>query len=401
MGSEFQFGGRDSLREALENRKREMLAEVDRAEESYLLGVSPDQLADHLVGKYEVDVPELDLENAAVEPTERRERVDDVFGRGTFEKSINAYELHIPFSGSDKFFSLRASTYTMGPVPIEVRGDAIVSTILQRGDEAQVRADLEHRREGIVKCHGFLVNDLRKFNDELRPLVSERVKKRRDQILGRQSLAANLGFKLKAKPGTGTYVVPAKKRVVPSRPPTPKPGAPLEPALDMAEYDHILKTISNMAVVMERAPHAFEAADEHALRFHFLVQLNAQYEGGAGGEMFNYEGKTDILIRHEGRNIFIAECKIWSGEAAFKDALSQLLGYLTWRDTKAAVLLFNRKKDFTAVVAKMKEALRTHPNFVREVPYASPTSIRAVMKHRDDPEREIYVTCMAFDVPSG
>ena len=38
--------------------------------------------------------------------------------------------------------------------------------------------------------------------------------------------------------------------------------------------------------------------------------LNAQFEGKAAGEVFNGQGKTDILIREGGRNAFIAECKV-------------------------------------------------------------------------------------------
>jgi len=45
--------------------------------------------------------------------------------------------------------------------------------------------------------------------------------------------------------------------------------------------------------------------------------LNTHYEGGATGETFNAAGKTDILIRVEDRNVFIGECKWWSGAAGF------------------------------------------------------------------------------------
>ena len=77
----------------------------------------------------------------------------------------------------------------------------------------------------------------------------------------------------------------------------------------MGDYEHILSVISNMVAVMERSPRAFKDMGEEDLRTHFLVHLNGHYEGQATGETFNYEGKTDILIRAGGRNIFIAECK--------------------------------------------------------------------------------------------
>jgi len=109
----------------------------------------------------------------------------------------------------------------------------------------------------------------------------------------------------------------------------------------MEEYENILSIMRNMVRVMEQSPKAFENMGEEDLRTQFLVQLNAQYEGRATGETFNFQGKTDILIRaDEGGNVFIAECKFWSGEKQFLETIDQLLSYLTWRDTKTAILIF-------------------------------------------------------------
>lgn len=85
-----------------------------------------------------------------------------------------------------------------------------------------------------------------------------------------------------------------------------------------------------MVAVMERSPKAFSGMSEEDLRQHFLVQLNGHYEGQATGETFNFDGKTDILVRVDRKNIFIAECKFWRGPESFSQALDQLLGYATW-----------------------------------------------------------------------
>jgi hypothetical protein len=90
------------------------------------------------------------------------------------------------------------------------------------------------------------------------------------------------------------------------------------------------------------------------------VRLNGQYEGKATGETFNGEGKTDVLIRHEGGNIFIAECKFWRGEKAFLETIDQVLSYLSWRDTKAALSISNKNRDFSSVLAKIKQVAPTH-----------------------------------------
>ena len=96
-----------------------------------------------------------------------------------------------------------------------------------------------------------------------------------------------------------------------------------EPTLAMDEYEHILEILKSMAVVIERSPSSFSTLDEEAIRTHFLLQLNGHYEGSATGETFNSVGKTDILIRVENKNIFIAECKFWRGPKGFSDAIKQ------------------------------------------------------------------------------
>lgn len=155
-----------------------------------------------------------------------------------------------------------------------------------------------------------------------------------------------------------------------------------------------------MGLVMERSPKAFATMDEETLRMMFLVQLNGHFEGLATGETFNFGGKTDILIRYENRNIFIAECKFWSGPENFKETIDQLLGYLTWRDSKSALVIFNRNKNFTSVKQKIAETLRTHPNFKRELSVAHHDDYRAIVRHKDDPDREMLITVLAFDVPA-
>ncbi|MBM4265371.1 MAG: hypothetical protein FJ144_01955 [Deltaproteobacteria bacterium] len=75
----------------------------------------------------------------------------------------------------------------------------------------------------------------------------------------------------------------------------------MEPGADDAIYEAILEVVERMAGVMERSPRAFSEMDEEALRTHFLVQLNGQFEWDATGETFNFTGKTDILVNYEGR----------------------------------------------------------------------------------------------------
>lgn len=167
----------------------------------------------------------------------------------------------------------------------------------------------------------------------------------------------------------------------------------------IAEYDEILGIIRNMGRVMEQSPRAFEKMGEEDLRTHFLVQLNGQYGGRATGETFNYQGKTDILIREEGKNIFVAECKFWGGERQFHETIDQLLSYLSWRDTKAAVLIFSRNQNFSEVLHKLEESAPLHTSFQRFVGKLDESSFQYVFHQPADKNREVILSVLAFNVP--
>jgi hypothetical protein len=244
--------------------------------------------------------------------------------------------------------------------------------------------------------------DARNFNSTLHEYAKGQIEKRREKLLKDQGLVAGLGFPLRQRPDAPqTYTAPSIRRKLELRPPAAKtqPFVP-EPVLDMGEYEHILSVARNMVTVMERSPRAFKDMQEEDLRQHILVQLNGHYEGLATGETFNYEGKTDILIREDGKNVFIAECKFWDGPKSLSDAMDQVLSYASWRDTKVAIFVFNRNRNFSQVVGKVPEVVGAHPNFKRSAPYGDETGFRAVLSHRDDPNRELLLTVLAFDIPN-
>jgi hypothetical protein len=135
----------------------------------------------------------------------------------------------------------------------------------------------------------------------------------------------------------------------------------------MEEYDQVLSLMGNVGRAMELSPSLFRTIGEEDLRTHFLIQLNGQYEGQATGETFNLSGKTDIIIRERDRNLFIAECKFWRGSTSLSEAIDQLLSYTSWGDTKTAILLFNKTRNLSAVLAKVPEVVHQHPNFRRQV----------------------------------
>ena len=135
---------------------------------------------------------------------------------------------------------------------------------------------------------------------------------------------------------------------------------------------------------MERNPGAYAGMGEEARRHVILDALNTHYVSAGAAEAFNFGEDTDIRIQHEGRNLFVAECKFWDGAAKFTKTLDQLFGYQSWRDTKLAVLMFVRERDLTTIVERGNTALQEHPQFVQLQAAAEETELRATVDFKGD-----------------
>jgi hypothetical protein len=112
--------------------------------------------------------------------------------------------------------------------------------------------------------------------------------------------------------------------------------------------------------------------------------------------VFNGAGKTDILIREGDRNVFIGECKIWKGPKTIRDAIDQLLRYLVWRDTKAALLLFIRSGHASEVITKSVAEIEANPNYKRRGLHDSDERVDFVLHAKGDPAREIQLAFLPF-----
>jgi hypothetical protein len=172
--------------------------------------------------------------------------------------------------------------------------------------------------------------------------------------------------------------------------------------MDEADFEEALRLIRAAGVQMERSPSTTRHQSEEERRDWILVTLNSQFEGQAGGEVFNGAGKTDILIRERDRNVFVGECKIWRGAKQFKSAIDQILSYLVWRDTKAALILFIENRDATSVIDTAEEALLSHERCRGRRPAGDPTSRQDFTFVADaDTGRDIHLAFLPIIIRPG
>ena len=99
------------------------------------------------------------------------------------------------------------------------------------------------------------------------------------------------------------------------------------------------------------------------------------------------------------QNVFIAECKFWKGPKAFSEAIDQLLGYATWRDTKTAILVFNRGTDTSTVINGVNTTSTKHSNFKRTIDWPHESGFRYMFHANGDVNRELILTVLVFHVP--
>lgn len=414
MKTNLLFFGKGSLYDFLEQRKAELIKEVESYEPDYILNVSEEDFCQYLLSKYSLKPPKIYEDNIYI--YSQKEVDIDVSKDPTriiFDRSRPFYVkgtqiiIAVPFEGDAELLQYTPSTYTFN-FP---RGKVVeeeIHLIYEMVEHNAERLKQEYQRDlkEIKMYLEWVTRDVESFNNSLESFVRELVSQRKKKLLDDIGLVSSLGIPIKRREDMPeTYTIPSIRKKLKFEPPkvSKKPFKP-EPVLAVEEYENILEMIYNMALVMERSPKTFSKLKEEEIRDHFLMMLNAHYEGQATGETFNYGGKTDILIRVEGKNVFIAECKFWRGEKKFIEAIDQLLGYMSWRDTKTAILLFNKNQDFSSVLSKIAPTVKTHSCYKREWNLKSDklkneTIFSYVFHQPQDVNRELILTVMVFNVP--
>jgi hypothetical protein len=400
-----------TIYDLIENLKRRIAESVQQLDANYLLNVSEEDLIKSVVSENWLNVPVIKEEKIYIAYSgETKIDVSQDPNRGIFDRSEPFYldgttvTIAVPFEGDAFFFNVRPQTFAYNPPHAQIAGSEIHLTCetVEQNSQA-IEREYKATVNSIKQFLGWLAPSLEDFNNKLEGLVREQVVRRKQKLLADQQMVTALKLPIKKREGASvTYAVPVKRR----RPRIERPKAVSktfqpEPMLAKEDYEDILAIMKNMVTVMEQSPRAFETMKEEDLRSHFLVQLNGQYEGRATGETFNFQGKTDILIREEGRNVFIAECKFWKGSKTLLETIDQLLSYLSWRDTKTAILLFNRNANFSDVLSKIGSGAPSHKCFKRDLSKSDESTFSYVFHQPNDPNREILLTVMAFDIPSG
>lgn len=398
---------RGYLREFMADRLRGVISGLERMGEDEVLRRSVDDLVTDFVARAHLEPLTIGDEPIDGGVAEGTIDVPDNFGPPGRLVRRPVFKVHAVygFSGDLDLLHCIPST-SVAFVQMEAEVDSrqmtlTVRTIVSAQGEpnpAEVKRAYESEIGQIRRNLEHAAKDVAAFNFTLEERIRPLVERRKHLLQSRRDLSGALGFPLQKRNDAPSPVPLARKQIGTARTQASRVNTPYEdePALTAAQYEDAIRVVKSTILAMERSPSVVAHKDEEEIRDQILVQLNGTFEGNATGETFVKSGKTDLLVRVGDRHVFVGECKWWTGEKSFGSAIDQLLGYLPWRDEKAALIVFIRQKDASAVIRKADGAVRAHSSFKRSGATADAPGLRHnyVLGHPDDQEREIKLAVL-------
>jgi hypothetical protein len=367
------FNGRKILRQFLDSQLEKLRAEIIRENKNTLLNYDETQYIDYIVGQYSIQPIIFDWENKSVSDYEayvEQHKIpvyQTIFGGSSSSLLKQHIKYEIPFSGEVALLELRPSTFSSWSPEVEISNNVISFEIINwNNDEQAIKSEADRYIQCIQQMSSYSKNDIDQFNSNMKQIISRTLKERKDEILRQNNVITSLGVTIKKRESSSaTFSVPfQRKPIAIKKPDSSKESYVPEPELDSQAYKQILKVCYDLGVEMERHPSTYQGKGEEALRDLFLMLLSPNFSS-VTGETFNKQGKTDILIRHENKNVFVAECKFWKGPKLHQETIDQILSYLTWRESKAVIIYFVNNKNLQPVLDSIETETLKHACYVK------------------------------------
>jgi hypothetical protein len=408
-----------SIIEFLAQHNSKLQAAINKEAEDYILNVNEEQFINYFAQEFTIDIPrpltEFDINSMFVSDYEAQISPEDFpvefpirhFSRvirtgKTVPKQVIVY--HLPFSGEGKFLHYNPGKSLRFP-EVFIEDHSLCFEIINFSEnESEIRRLAVPIINDIQSIWLSLISDLEPFNNQLSRNIEQMLKARKQKLLANKQMLASLGVPLRKRNDLpATFAIPTPQSIKPLmvRPTVTERGFRPEPKLDQTTYQEILEIIHSMGKEFETLPGTYFNKGEEELRDHYLLFLAPRFrnEGSVTGKTFSKVGKTDIVYRYENSNVFVAECKFWKGQAQYIQTINQLLSYLTWRDSKAAIIIFVKNKEMSSVLESVRQVTPQHPNYLGFVNEQDTSWFNYRFHINDDPNREVKLAVMLYHIP--
>ncbi len=382
---------------------RNIVEEINSKGKDYILKVDENEYIEYLITKYKLEPLRILVDTEEVSnPIKLQEQRNDGFGR-TFMANTWTFRITYQFEGSADLFSIKPNPHTYSTYDIDVnRQNNTVSFQIKI-----FRQDVAEFNREKASCYEEAFANLNKVNDHVSQSnvsfdESIRVLFLREKNKYKAENEFFEAINVKVNDNTQSiFSAPTIKKKIIKQPSVAKNKEINSiPSMSQEMYEDVLKVIYDSGKSMEKKPALYIGKDEEGLRDQFLFVLETRYEGTtATGETFNRGGKADIILKYadDGTNLFIAECKFWHGSSEFLKAISQLFErYLTWRDSKVAIMIFVQNKDFTNVLKTIKSDISNHDYYLKYNGDKGESSFSYEFHLPQDEEKKVQVEIMTF-----
>jgi hypothetical protein len=382
--------------------KDKIKKEIEKQSKEYILGIDEDEYIKYLIGEYTLEPLNIDYDSENIsKPSIRKEWIEDRFNR-TYQTEVYTFTVSYSFIGSAVLFGVRPSTWVMTSEHIYVDEiNKIVSfsfSLYEQDPQEFNRKKLDYKNRAFANLDN-INNFVIQWTRGLFIVVSTLFKQQKEKYKKENDFFAAINIKVNDDTKSLFTVPTIIKKNIPQPNISKHKEFHQEPTMSKIMYDDILKVIYDAGKSMEKKPSLYQNKDEESLRDQFLLFLETRYDATtATGETFNRNGKTDIMLKYaaDGSNVFVAECKFWHGASEFHKAIFQLLGYLTWRDSKTSLILFVKNNDFTNVIKTIKEETKKDDYYIKENANRGESSFSYLFCLPQDKDKQIQLEIIAF-----
>lgn len=387
---------------------REISKEIDSKSNDFILNINIEEWRQYFIDKYEYIPITVYTDKATTKfkhklKTKKQDRGDE------YESEAYVFNVSVPFTGSTFLFFLKSSTsymdYPEADIPNGNSGSIVKEITLHEQNTEQ----LEYQKNRFFKALNTnsvnMNSDVAIYNTAIAAHFNAEYAKKKEKVLKEQQFFESLNIEIETSTDKIFKVPTVEKKKIPEPiidKKSTKKFTVDNPVLSDGFYEDVLDVINTFFKSVEKKPSIYSAKDEEGLRDYVLPTLETRYNNSTvTGETFNKGGKTDILVRYkDNTNLFVAECKFWKGEIVFNDTINQLFDrYLTWRDSKVAIIFFVTNKEFSKVLSTIHESVIKHPYFLRENGSHGESSFSYIFHFPTDKGKFVYTEIMAFHFP--
>ncbi len=383
--------------------KTNIMKDIESLPENQFLSSTEDEIFDYIFSKYEITPLEIYEDKMFAQ----HEDTKVIYGNYEYQEEYDGlkFNIQLPFTGDSELWYTTPSTWTTtfpeGSIRPDTKGSGVLVfdfAVILEEDPNTSNKHIERNLKYIKYYLEEQRKDVERFNNNIITVVKESIEIRKRKLDKKNGIIKAFKIPLqKSADAPDISLIPIKRKLI--KPLPLPPDKPPEYEISEDDYKHILGVIRHEGRSFESTPKTFAVHDEEELRDIILAHLNGHYKGGATGETFRKSGKTDIRIENENRAAFVAECKIWKGPSELSEAIDQLLGYLTWRDCKTAIIIFNKEvAGFTKIQQRIPIVFNEHSNYERTIDSKQPGEWSYLCHSKEDPERKVLIHVFMFNL---